>query len=71
MFNMLEILVWERSATGHLQPRDGPTTVGLPWASERLDLQLLVKQLKLDLLSQPPPRMTAPVGKLARRDQQM
>jgi hypothetical protein len=27
------------------------TTVGLPSASERLDLQLLVKQLKLDLLS--------------------
>jgi hypothetical protein len=53
--------------------RDDPaTTAGLPSASERLDLQLLAKQLKLDLLSQPPPRITAPAGKAGmRRDQQM
>jgi hypothetical protein len=46
--------------------RDGPTTtVGLPSASEGLNLQLPVKQLKRDLLSQPPPRIVAPVEKLA------
>jgi transposase len=48
----------------HFPTTDGRTLILSRYTEPNADQKLLVKQLKLDLPSQPPPRITAPVSKL-------
>jgi transposase len=50
----------------HFPTTDGRTLILSRYTELNADQKLLVKQLKLDLPSQPPPRITAPAGKPAR-----
>ena len=50
----------------HFPTTDGRTLLLSRYTELNADQKLLVKQLKLDLPSQPPPRITAPAGKPAR-----
>jgi hypothetical protein len=47
------------------QTTDGRTLILSRYTELNVDHKLPVKRLKLDLPSQPPPRITAPAGKLA------
>jgi transposase len=49
----------------HFPTTDGRTLILSRYTELNADQKLLVKQLKLDLPSQPPPRITAPAGKPA------
>jgi len=50
----------------HFPTTDGRTLILSRYTELNADQKLLEKQLKLDLPSQPPPRITAPAGKPAR-----
>jgi transposase len=50
----------------HFPTTDGRTLILSRYTELNTEQKLLVKQLKLDLPSQPPPRITAPTGKPAR-----
>jgi len=50
----------------HFPTTDGRTLILSRYTELNTEQKLLVKQLKLDLPSQPPPRITAPAGKPAR-----
>jgi transposase len=50
----------------HFPTTDGCTLILSRYTELNTDQKLLVKRLKLDLPSQPPPRITAPAGKPAR-----
>ncbi len=50
----------------HFPTTDGRTLILARYTELTADQKLLVKQLKLDLPSQPPPRITAPAGKPVR-----
>jgi hypothetical protein len=50
----------------HFPTTDGRTLILSRYTELNVDQKLLVKRLKLDLPSQPPPRITAPVGQRAR-----
>src|SRR5258706_16013963 len=50
----------------HFPTTDGRTLILSRYTELNAEQKLLVKQLKLDLPSQPPPRITAPAGKPAR-----
>ena len=50
----------------HFPTTDGRKLVLTRYTELNADQKLLVKRLKLDLPSQPPPRITAPVGPPAR-----
>jgi transposase len=50
----------------HLPTTDGRTLILSRYTELNADQKLLVRRLKLDLPSQPPPRITAPAGKPAR-----
>jgi hypothetical protein len=50
----------------HFPTTDGPTLILSRYTELNADQKLLAKQLKLDLPSQPPPRITAPAGKPVR-----
>jgi transposase len=50
----------------HFPTIDGRTLILSRYTELNADQKLLVKRLKLDLPSQPPPRITAPVGQTAR-----
>ena len=50
----------------HFPTTDGRTLILSRYTELNADQKLLVKHLKLDLPSQPPPRITAPVGQPAR-----
>jgi hypothetical protein len=50
----------------HFPTTDGRTLILSRYTELNTDQKLLVKRLKLDLPSQPPPRITAPAGKPAR-----
>ena len=49
----------------HFPTTDGRMLILSRYTELNADQKLLVKQLKLDLPSQPPPRITAPAGKAA------
>jgi len=49
----------------HFPTTDGRTLILSRYTELNADQKLLVKRLKLDLPSQPPPRVTAPAGKAA------
>jgi hypothetical protein len=49
----------------HLPTTDGRTIILSPYTQPEADFQLLLKQLKLELPDQPPPKITAS-GQLAR-----
>ena len=50
----------------HFPTTDGRTLILTRYTELNAEPKLLVRRLKLDLPSQPPPRITAPVGRLAR-----
>ena len=50
----------------HFPTTDGRTLILTRYTELNAEQKLLVRQLKLDLPPQPPPRITAPVGQLAR-----
>jgi hypothetical protein len=50
----------------HFPTTDGRTLILSRYTELNADQKLLVKHLKLDLPSQPPPRITAPAEKPAR-----
>ena len=50
----------------HFPTTDGRTLILSRYTELNADQKLLVKRLKLDMPSQPPPRITAPVGQPAR-----
>jgi len=50
----------------HFPTTDGRTLILSRYTELNAEQKLLVKQLKLDLPSQPPPRITAPAPKPAR-----
>src|SRR5262252_8766900 len=49
----------------HFPTTDGRTLIRTRYTELNAEQKLLAKQLKLDLPSQPPPRITAPTGKRA------
>jgi hypothetical protein len=49
----------------HFPTTDGRTLILSRYTELNADQKLLVKRLKLDLPSQPPPRITAPAGQPA------
>jgi hypothetical protein len=51
----------------HFPTTDGRTLILSRYTELNADQKLLVKHLKLDLPSQPPPRITAPAEKPVRR----
>ena len=55
----------------HFPTTDGRTLILSRYTELNADQKLLVKQLKLDLPAQPPPRITAPAGKHAPAGQHM
>jgi hypothetical protein len=55
----------------HFRTTDGSTLILSRYTELNADQKLLVKQLKLDLPAQPPPRITAPTGQPAPAVQHM
>ena len=67
---MLEKLAAIQMLDVHFPTTDGRKLILSRYTELNADQKLLVKRLKLDLPSQPPPRITAPVGQSARATEQ-
>ncbi len=63
---MLDKLAAIQMLDVHFPTTDGRTLILSRYTELNADQKLLVKRLKLDLPSQSPPRITAPVGQPAR-----
>ena len=64
---MLDKLTAIQMLDVHFPTTDGRTLILSRYTELNTDQKLVVKQLKLDLPSQPPPRITVPAEKPARR----